>query len=113
MIFSRRVATYSAGVDQEGRAISMIDEDGKPSNGPASQPGKPRRSRLRQILDERPEARPRLGRAIAILCGTTLVAFAAFGALFMWHIVRRGRIDPGTIKRSSRGSHAGIPIAGN
>ena len=31
----------------------------------------------------------------------------------MWHIVRRGRIDPGTIERSSRGSHAGIPIPGN
>jgi hypothetical protein len=70
----------------------MMDEDGKTSSGPASKPDEPRRSRLRQILDERPEARPRLGRAIAILCGTTLVAFAAFGALFMWHIVRRGRM---------------------
>ena len=70
----------------------MIDGDGKTSSGQASGPDEPRRSRLRQILDERPEARPRLGRAIAILCGTTLVAFAAFGALFIWHIARRGRM---------------------
>ena len=70
----------------------MIDGDGKTSSGQASQTGEPRRSRLRQILDERPEARPRLGRAIAILLGTGLVAFAAFGALLLWHIVRRGRL---------------------
>ncbi len=70
----------------------MIDGDGKTSSGKASQAGEPRRSRLRQILDERPEARPRLGRAIAVLLGTGLVAFAAFGALLIWHIVRRGRL---------------------
>jgi hypothetical protein len=55
-------------------------------------PGEPRRSRLRRLLDERPEARPRIGRAIAVLLGTGLVAFAAFGALLIWHIVRRGRL---------------------
>jgi hypothetical protein len=70
----------------------MIDGDGKTPNGKAFQAGEPRRSRLRQILDERPEARPRLGRAIAVLLGTGLVAFAAFGALLIWHIVRRGRL---------------------
>ena len=53
---------------------------------------KPRRSRLRQLLDERPEARPRIGRAVAILLGTGLVSIAALGALLIWHFVRRGRL---------------------
>jgi hypothetical protein len=47
---------------------------------------------LRQLLDEHPEIRSRLGRAVAALLGTGLVAFAAFGALLIWHIVRRGRL---------------------
>ena len=54
--------------------------------------GEPPRSRLRQLLDERPDARPRLGRAVAVLLGTGLFALAAFGALLIWHIVRRGRL---------------------
>ena len=54
--------------------------------------GKPGRSRLRRILDERPEARPRLGRAIAVLLGTGLVSLAAIAALSIWHLVRRGRL---------------------
>ncbi len=70
----------------------MIDGEGKTSSGPASQPREPRRSRLRQILDERPEVRPRLGRAIAMLLGTGLIAFAAVGGLLIWHIIRRGRL---------------------
>ena len=52
----------------------------------------PRPSRLRQILQQRPEARSRLGRAVASLLGTTLVALAAIGALVIWHLVRRGRL---------------------
>ena len=59
---------------------------------PTDQPpagGKPPRSRLRQILDEKPEARPRLGKAIAALLGTGLVTLAAMGGLLIWHIMRR------------------------
>ena len=52
----------------------------------------PSRSRLRQILDEKPEARPRLGKAIAALLGTGLVTLAAVGGLLIWHIMRRGRL---------------------
>jgi hypothetical protein len=52
----------------------------------------PRRSRLRQILDEQPQARPRVGRAVAVLLGTSLVALAALGALVIWHLIRRGRL---------------------
>ncbi len=52
----------------------------------------PRRSRLRQILDEQPQARTRIGRAVAILLGTTLVALAAIGALVIWHLIRRARL---------------------
>ncbi len=70
----------------------MFDGDRKTSSGPASRPGKPRRSRLRQILDERPEARSRLGRAVAEMLGTALIAFAAVGGLLIWHIMRRGRL---------------------
>jgi hypothetical protein len=47
---------------------------------------------LRQILDEQPQARPRIGRAVAILLGTSLVAVAAIGALVIWHLIRRGRL---------------------
>lgn len=57
-----------------------------------SRAGKPRRSRLRQILDEQPQARSRLGHAVAVLLGTTLIALAAIAALVIWHLVRRGRL---------------------
>ena len=52
----------------------------------------PRRSQLSRILEERPEARSRLGRAVAALLGTFLVAVAVFGGLLIWHIMRRGRL---------------------
>ena len=51
-----------------------------------------RRSQLSRILEERPEARSRLGRAVAALLGTFLVAVAVFGGLLIWHILRRGRL---------------------
>jgi hypothetical protein len=57
-----------------------------------SSASEPRRSRLRQILDEHPQARSRLGRAIAVLLGTSLVSIAAIGALVIWHLIRRGRL---------------------
>jgi len=52
----------------------------------------PRRSRLRQILDEQPQARSRVGRAVAVLLGTSLVALAVIGALVIWHLIRRARL---------------------
>jgi hypothetical protein len=52
----------------------------------------PRPSRLRQILDQQPQARRRLGRAVASLLGASLVAVAALGALLIWHLIRRGRL---------------------
>jgi len=52
----------------------------------------PRRSRLRQILDEQPQARSRIGHAVAVLLGTSLVALAAIGALVIWHLIRRARL---------------------
>jgi len=33
-----------------------------------------------------------LGRAVAVLLGTGLVAFGALGALLLWHVKRRGRM---------------------
>jgi hypothetical protein len=53
---------------------------------------KPPRSRLRQILDEKPEARPRIGKAVAALLGTSLITLAAMGGLLIWHIRRRSRL---------------------
>jgi hypothetical protein len=69
----------------------MTDADDPASTGQPLVPSKRRRTRLRRILDERPEARSRLGRAIAELIGTTLVAIVAIGALLLWHVRRRGR----------------------
>lgn len=50
----------------------------------------PRRSRLRQLLD-RPDARPRVRRAVSSLLGTVVVSIAAIGALSIWHLSRRAR----------------------
>ena len=70
----------------------MTDENQPDPSRERPARGKPGRSRLRRILDQRPEARSRLGRAIAILLGTGLVSLAAIGALSIWHLVRRGRL---------------------
>jgi hypothetical protein len=70
----------------------MTDAQNPPATDQSAPRGQPRRSRLRRILDERPEARSRLGRAIASLLGTGLVALAALGGLLIWHLVRRGRL---------------------
>gem|GEM_PF-3210680 len=51
----------------------------------------PRTTRLRQLLD-RPDARPRVRRAVAKLLGVTVFSIAAIGALVIWHLVRRGRL---------------------
>jgi hypothetical protein len=72
--------------------MSMTDRD--PQASPSSvEPGaKPRQSQLGRILAERPEARPRLSRAVSSLIGTWLVAFAALGILLIWHLRRRAQL---------------------
>jgi hypothetical protein len=70
--------------------MSDIDDPATDDQTPAR--GKPRRSPLRRILDEHPESRPRLARAVGALAATTLVAVAAIGALLIWHVMRRGRL---------------------
>lgn len=70
----------------------MIDEERSSPREALGTRNEPRPSRLRQILEQRPEARPRLGRAVAVLLGTALVGLAAIGALVIWHLVRRGRL---------------------
>ncbi|HZW32622.1 MAG TPA: hypothetical protein VFF52_18050 [Isosphaeraceae bacterium] len=70
----------------------MTDQE---RSGAGAAPGartEPRPSRLRQILQERPEARSRLSRAVASLLAIALVALGAIGALVIWHLVRRGRL---------------------
>jgi hypothetical protein len=57
-----------------------------------SERSEPKPSRLRQILRQRPEARTRLGRAVAALLGTALFTVGALGALLVWHLLRRGRL---------------------
>ena len=49
----------------------MTDADDPTSTDKPPARREPPRSRLRRILDERPEARPRLGRAVAVLLGTS------------------------------------------
>lgn len=51
----------------------------------------PRPSRLRQLL-QRPDARPRLTKAVASLLGAGVVSIGVIGALIIWHLVRRGRL---------------------
>ena len=51
----------------------------------------PPRSQLRRLLD-RPEAKPRVKRAVTSLLATSIFAIAALGALLIWHFVRRGRL---------------------
>ena len=70
----------------------MTDQEPPDPGATPARPAEPPPSRLRQILQQRPEARPRLGRAVASLLGTALVALAAIGALVIWHLVRRGRL---------------------
>jgi hypothetical protein len=70
----------------------MPDSQNPDPQGASPDGGKPPRSRLRKILDEKPEARPRLGKAIAALLGTGLVTLAALCGLLIWHIMRRGRL---------------------
>ena len=54
--------------------------------------GEPRRNWLRRILQQGPEARRRMGDAVADLLGTALVSLALIGGLVVWHLVRRGRL---------------------
>ena len=70
----------------------MTDPDSQDQPGASGPDGEPHRSRLGQILAERPEARPRLKSAVSSLIATTLVAFAAIGILLIWHFKRRAQI---------------------
>ncbi len=72
----------------EGDRPAQADVTVNPAHGE----GEPRRNWLSRILQQGPEARRRLGRAVAGLLGTALVSMAALGALLVWHLVRRGRL---------------------
>ncbi len=71
---------------------SMIDRDFQETADAGKTEGQPKRSRLGQILAERPEARPRLGNAVGSLLATFLVALAACGLLLIWHLRRRAQL---------------------
>jgi hypothetical protein len=70
----------------------MTDAERPSSTNKAPATGEPKRSRLRQILDEQPEARPRLAKAFAFLLGTTLVSLVLLSVLLIWHLARRARL---------------------
>jgi hypothetical protein len=70
----------------------MMNADEPTASDHPRRPNEPPQSWLHRILKERPEARSRLGRAVAALLGTSLFALAALGALLIWHLVRRGRL---------------------
>lgn len=56
---------------------------------PAPADAKPAQTRLSRILAERPEARPRIARAVGGLLAVTLAAVAVLGVLVIWHLRRR------------------------
>ena len=56
----------------------------------ASKP-EPRRTELRRLL-ARPDAAPRVRRAVARLLGVSVLSIGVLGALVIWHLVRRGRL---------------------
>jgi len=64
----------------------MSDPDPAPEPAPGT-----KRTQLRRLL-EKPEARPRVRRAVASLLGVGVVTIGAVGALLIWHLVRRGRL---------------------
>jgi hypothetical protein len=72
----------------------MTDRDFPESSGAVGNGGQrqPKRSRLGQLLAERPEARPRLSRAVGSLLATVLVAIAVLGLLLIWHLRRRAQL---------------------
>ena len=72
----------------------MTDRDFQESSGAVGDGGQrqPKRSRLGQILAERPEARFRLSRAVGSLLVTVLVAIAVLGLLLIWHLRRRAQL---------------------
>lgn len=70
----------------------MANAQDKTKTGESPADEKPKRSRLRQILDEKPEERPRLGKAIFALLSTTLASLAVIGVLLIWHIKRRAAL---------------------
>ena len=64
----------------------MVDPESRAGDVPAG------RTQLGRILQERPEARPFLSRAVASLIAATLAAFTAIGILLIWHLRRRARL---------------------
>jgi hypothetical protein len=51
----------------------------------------PRPTELRRLL-ARPDAAPRVKRAVARLLGVSVLSIGVLGALVIWHLVRRGRL---------------------
>jgi hypothetical protein len=49
------------------------------------------KTQLHKLL-QRPEARPRVQRAVASLLAVGVFAIGVIGALVIWHLVRRGRL---------------------
>jgi hypothetical protein len=70
----------------------MIEQDPQPDPAANKPDDEPRRDRLSRILAERPEARPRLRRAIGSLLGVVLVFIGVLGVLLIWHIRRRAQL---------------------
>ncbi len=70
----------------------MTEQDSEVKSGAGESGNEPRRSRLGQILAERPEARPQLRRAVGSLLATALVTIAALGILLIWHLRRRAQL---------------------
>lgn len=51
----------------------------------------PKASQLRKLLD-RPDARPKVSRAVVSLLATEVLSIGVLGALVVWHLSRRARL---------------------
>lgn len=69
----------------------MIDSESRRAPGAAADGDRRERSRLKQILSERPEERPRVRDAVVSLLGTAVAAIAIIGLLLIWHLKRRAQ----------------------
>ena len=85
----------------------MSDSQAPAATDAPTESGQSPRSRLRRILDEQPEARSRLGKAVAALLGTGLVAMATLGASLIRHMAAPGPYDPRAFEPSPRHADAG------
>ena len=70
----------------------MIEQGTQSGPAEGTAPVVPRQTRLKRILTEKPEARPRLRIAVVSLLETALATIVILGMLLIWHLRRRAEL---------------------